>query len=58
MMDLSQWKVCGRYEFTNVTTPDTHYVVVRPKVAPAACSATAGSPESLESILPAAPVAR
>jgi hypothetical protein len=58
MMDLSQWKVCGRYEFTNVTTPDTHYLVVRPEVAPAACSARARSPEPLESILAAAPVAR
>jgi hypothetical protein len=50
MMDLSQWKVCGRYEFTNVTTPDTHYLVVRPEVASAACAATSRSPQPIEGI--------
>jgi hypothetical protein len=50
MMDLSQWKVCGRYEFTNVTTPDTHYLVVRPEVASAACAATSRLPQPIEGI--------
>jgi hypothetical protein len=52
MIDLSRWRVCGRYDFTNVSTPDTHFLVVRPEVASAACSATSRVPEPLESILP------
>ena len=53
MMDLSQWEVCGRYDFTNVSTLDTHYLVVRPEVAAAACAATAQPPEPIDSIVPA-----
>ena len=58
MMDLSQWKVCGRYDFNNVSTLDTHYLVARPEVASAACSATGRPPEPLGSILPGATASR
>lgn len=52
MTDVSQWKVCGSYDFANVKSIDTHYLLVRPGVASAACAATARSPEPIESILP------
>jgi len=52
MADLSQWKVCGSYEFTNVTSVDMHYLVVRPGLVAEACSATARLPESIESVGP------
>lgn len=38
--DFSQWKVCGQYDFTNVTTPDSHYLMMRPEFAPEVCRAT------------------
>jgi hypothetical protein len=53
MANLSGWSICGRYDFTNVTTPDRHYLVVRPGIAPAVCSATSYPPERIESILSA-----
>jgi len=38
--DYSQWKVCGRYDFTNVSRPDSHYLIARPESAEAVCRAT------------------
>jgi len=48
--DFSQWKVCGRYDFTNVTTPDSHSLMVRPELAPEACRATGQMPAPLDSL--------
>lgn len=52
MTDLSRWKVCGSYDFTNVRTPDTHYLLVRPGIADLTCAATHRLPEPIESVLP------
>lgn len=52
LLDLSQWEICGSYDFANVTTADTHYLLVRPERASLACSATSRSPVPIVSILP------
>ncbi len=38
--DLSGWQICGRYEFLNVRSADTHYLLVRPELAQEVCHAT------------------
>ena len=38
--DLSHWQVCGRYDFTNLRTPDTHYLIVSPAISAEVCRAT------------------
>ena len=38
--DFSGWQVCGRYDFTNVRSPDSHYLLVRPSIAEEVCRAT------------------
>jgi hypothetical protein len=49
--DLSQWTVCGHYDFTNLRTPDTHYLIVRPSIADEVCRATAATPQSIRTLL-------
>ena len=39
-MDLSQWKVCGEYDFGNLRSPDRHYLLVSPGSAAPVCKAT------------------
>ena len=41
--DYSQWQVCGHYDFTNVSTPDSHFLIVRPELTRQVCSATGES---------------
>lgn len=38
--NFSRWQVCGRYDFTNVSTLDTHYLIVRPEIAEETCRET------------------
>jgi len=38
--DLSGWEICGQYEFLNVRSADTHYLLVRPEIAEEVCRAT------------------
>ena len=40
LADLSGWQVCGRYDFNNVRTLDSHYLLVRPSIAEDVCRAT------------------
>ncbi len=35
--DLSRYVVCGQYDFTNVSTPDRHYLLVEPPAAASVC---------------------
>jgi len=49
--DLSGWQVCGRYDFTNVRTLDTHFLAVRPDLANEVCRATGARPEPLGALL-------
>lgn len=51
IMDFSQWKICGRYDFTNVRTADTHYLMVRPGIATEVCGATGTHAVPINSIL-------
>jgi hypothetical protein len=48
--DYSQWQVCGRYDFTNVSTPDSHYLIVRPEAAASVCRATGQGARPLGSL--------
>ncbi len=53
--DLRNWRVCGAYDFVNVRTPDTHYLVADAASAERVCHATgasATSGEQLETVLP------
>jgi len=47
VMDLSGWQICGRYDLTNVRSPDSHYLVVRPSLAEEVCAATGAVPRPL-----------
>jgi len=47
VMDLSDWQICGRYDLTNVTSLDSHYLVVRPSLADEVCAATGAVPRPL-----------
>jgi hypothetical protein len=49
--DLSGWQVCGRYDFTNVRSLDTHYLAVRPAIANEVCRASGDHPEPLARLL-------
>jgi len=55
-MDLSGWQMCGNYDFTNVTRPDRHYLVVRPSIAAEVCRATGRAPQSINALVPPADV--
>ena len=55
-MDFSGWQMCGSYDFTNVTHPDSHYLLVRPAIADQVCKATGRAPESINTLLPSADV--
>jgi hypothetical protein len=50
-MDLSAWQVCGTYSFGNLTSPDTHYLAVRPGLAASACQATGQPSVSLAGLM-------
>ncbi len=53
LADLSGWQVCGRYDFTNVSTLDTHFLAVRPSLADEVCRSTGQRPEALTSLMAA-----
>lgn len=55
LADLSGWQICGRYDFTNVRTLDSHYLAVRPAIADGVCHATGYSPTTLVSLLASHP---
>ena len=48
--DFSGWMVCGRYDFTNVRTLDSHYLVVGPALADEVCRATGAKPEPMSEL--------
>ena len=50
VMDFSGWKMCGRYNFTNVRTLDTHYLLVRPAIADEVCRATGSEVVEVEEV--------
>jgi len=50
-VEFSRWKVCGRYDFTNVRTLDSHFLAVRPSIDDEVCRATGHRPEALGSLL-------
>ncbi|MEO6910575.1 MAG: hypothetical protein ABI158_06600, partial [Edaphobacter sp.] len=43
-MPMGDWQVCSQYDFVNVRTPDTHYLLFPPSTAAASCNAISGSP--------------
>lgn len=51
LADFSAWRVCGRYDFTNVRTLDSHYLLVRPSIADDVCRATGYRQQSVESLV-------
>ncbi len=53
LADFSGWQVCGRYDFTNVRTLDSHYLVVRPAIAEEVCRATGYRAEPVARLLTA-----
>ena len=53
--DFSQWQVCGRYDFTNVSTLDSHFLIVRPELTGQVCNATGESPQPSSNLLGAQP---
>jgi hypothetical protein len=40
---ISQWDVCGDYDFTNVRSEDLHYLIVPASEAASLCKAATGS---------------
>lgn len=50
IIDLSQWRICGWYDFANVRTPDRHYLIVRLGIVDGVCRATGFSPTPIGSI--------
>jgi hypothetical protein len=58
VMDFSGWQLCGEYDFTNVSKPDSHYLLVRPGIAEEVCRATGRAAEPVSELLrPASVVA-
>ena len=53
--DFSLWQVCGRYDFTNITTQDSHFLIARPRVAGKVCGATGESPYPSSSLFATRP---
>jgi hypothetical protein len=37
---LSDWQICGQYDFTNLRTPDTHFLIVKRAISQEVCRAT------------------
>jgi hypothetical protein len=53
-MSLEGWQVCGHYSFTNIKTPDTHYLLLPKPTADSLCHAISGTaPEPLTRLLAA-----
>ena len=53
-MSLEGWQICGRYNFINLKTPDTHYLLLPHLTAASLCHAISGNaPEPLSRILAA-----
>jgi hypothetical protein len=50
-MDFSGWQLCGDYDFTNVSRPDSHYLVVRPGIVEEVCRATGRAAEPASALL-------
>jgi hypothetical protein len=51
-MSLDDWLICGQYDFKNIDTPDTHYLLLPPATAPGGCAAATGqSPSPVTSLL-------
>ena len=44
VIDVSEWKVCGKYDFGNLRAPDRHFLLVSPKLVAATCKATGLTP--------------
>lgn len=50
LLPMDGWRICGRYDFTNLSRPDTHYLVVAPALVERACRATASAPATIGSL--------
>lgn len=57
-MPLTDWKVCSRYDFINVRSPDTHYLMAPSSTAAEICRSTSGSAPTPNAELLRAAVAR
>ena len=44
VIDVSEWKVCGKYDFGNLRIPDRHFLLVSPELVAATCLATRFTP--------------
>jgi hypothetical protein len=51
MADLSGWQICGQYDFTNLRTPDTHFLIVRPTISEEVCRATGAAARPVSDLL-------
>jgi hypothetical protein len=40
----SRWRVCGQYDFGNMSQPDRHFLLVDPQYVAAVCNATDSVP--------------
>lgn len=52
-MDLTDWTVCGVFDFTNVHSNDRHYLIVPPKDGEEVCRALDFSSKTVADLVPA-----
>ena len=50
VMEMTDWKICGEYDFTNVRSPDKHYLLTGPEITDRVCRATGRQPRPVAAL--------